>query len=137
MIAAFRDLNPYWQWMGFSIEEYLAKQGRAVVKVAVRPEFLQHQGLIHGGVLSALIDSAGAWGFGITHGESLRTINLAVQYLMPCVAETKELQAEASMVRVGRRIVVAEVTVSGWSNDIVAQGQVIYSRARSPMSPHS
>lgn len=131
MLNRFQDDNPFWRWMGFQIDEQSASEGRAIVTVEVRPEFLQHQKLVHGGVLSALIDSAGAWAFGLEYGEAVRTINLSVQYLSPAVPTTPELAAEARVVRAGRRIVITEVNVHGLNGLNVARGQVIYSRARS------
>lgn len=126
----FRQSNPFWQWMGFEIDDEAASAGRAVVTVAVRPELLQHQGLVHGGVLSALIDSAGAWAFALSHGEAVRTINLAVQYLSPATPQTSRLVAQAQVVRAGGRVVIAEAAVSDESGQALARGQVIYSRVR-------
>ncbi|NMP21114.1 PaaI family thioesterase [Sulfobacillus harzensis] len=130
MAHRFHEENPYWQWMGFQADEVAASKGMARVRVAIRPEFYQHQGFVHGGVLSALIDSAGAWAFILTHGEGLRTINLAVQYLSPVGPGAGELVADGKLVRVGRRIVIVAVDVIATDETPVATGQVIYSRAR-------
>lgn len=128
----FSQTNPFWLWMGLQIDDRAADRGEAVVKVTIRPEFLQHQRMVHGGVVSALVDSAGAWAFFLSHQEGVRTINLAVQYLNPVAADTLELEAHAMIVRVGGRVVFADVEVLGGSRLTVARGQVIYSRARKP-----
>lgn len=128
MADRFRRENAFWQWMGFTIDAEAAREGIAVVTAAVRTEFFQHQGVVHGGVLSALIDSAGAWAFALTHEESLRTINLAVQYLSPVPPQTFRLSAQGTVVRAGKRIVIADVLVSRDGAEEVARGQVIYSR---------
>lgn len=130
MHEQFKDANPFWRWMGFEIDESAAAQGRAAVDVAIRPEMLQHQGLLHGGVLSALIDSAGAWAFALSTEEPVRTINLAVQYLNPVLPQASRLTAHAVLIRAGGRIVLAEVAVCDQDGLEVARGQVIYSRAR-------
>lgn len=132
MIQQFQHENPFWAWMGFTIDEHAMALGNAVVRVKIRPEFLQHQRLIHGGVMSALVDSCGAWAFAMNHEESLRTINLAVQYLDPTPPDAEELVARGTLVRAGRRIVVADVSVSAGHEEMVARGQVLYSRASSP-----
>jgi uncharacterized protein (TIGR00369 family) len=132
MIEQFQHENPFWAWMGFKIDEDAAAVGQAVVRVRIRSEFLQHQRLIHGGVMSALIDSCGAWAFALRHRESLRTINLAVQYLDPTPRDAEELVAQGVLVRAGRRIVVTDVTVSAGHDQMVARGQVLYSRASKP-----
>lgn len=129
MEERFRRENAFWQWMGFSIDQLAASEGRAVVMADVRPEFFQHQGVVHGGVLSALIDSAGAWAFALTHQESLRTINLAVQYLSPVPPDALRLTAAGTVVRAGKRIVIADVMVSRGDGMDAARGQVIYSRS--------
>ena len=128
MAERFRKENAFWQWMGFAIDRDAAADGRAVVRASVRPEFFQHQGVVHGGVLSALIDSAGAWAFALTHEESLRTINLSVQYLSPVPPQASSMAAAGTVVRVGKRIVIADVLVSRDDAVDVARGQVIYSR---------
>lgn len=120
----FYEDNPFWQWMGFQVDE--GKPGR--VKVQVKPEFFQHQGFVHGGVMSALVDSAGAWAFIQQYGEGLRTINLAVQYLSP--VDAANLLADAQLVRVGQRIVIVAVEVKTALVGPVATGQVIYNRRR-------
>ncbi len=124
----FRRENAFWQWMGFTIDAEAARAGNAVVTVDVRAEFFQHQGVVHGGVLSALIDSAGAWAFALDHEESLRTINLAVQYLSPVPPKASRLAAQGTVVRAGKRIVIADVLVWRDSMEEVARGQVLYSR---------
>lgn len=131
MRESFLKDNPFWQWMGFRIDEASADQGRAVVTAVMRPEFLQHQYMVHGGVMSSLIDSVGAWAFALKYQESVRTINLSVQYLSPVEAGFSSLEAEAQIVRAGRRIIIAEAAVRSPSGIEVARGQVIYSRAPS------
>ncbi len=125
LATRFYQDNPFWQWMGFQVDEN--KPGR--VDVEVKPEFFQHQGFVHGGVISALVDSAGAWAFIQQYGEGLRTINLAVQYLSP--VDSAKLWANARLVRVGQRIVIVAVEVETPKTGPVATGQVIYNRRRS------
>ena len=130
MQEQFEAHNPFWAYLGFTIDREAASREKAVVAVRLRPELLQHQNLVHGGVISALIDSAGAWAFALSHQEGVRTINLSVQYLTPVTLELGELKAHAAIVRAGRRIVLAEVSVDSERGGEAARGQVIYSRAR-------
>lgn len=137
MADRFRRENAFWQWMGFTIDAEAARAGNAVVAVDVRAEFFQHQGVVHGGVLSALIDSAGAWAFALDHEESLKTINLAVQYLSPVPPNASRLAAQGTVVRAGKRIVIADVLVWRDSMEEVARGQVLYSRNPAPRNSPS
>lgn len=130
MQHTFQDENPFWRWMGFTIDAAAAQNHQAVVRVRVRDEFFQHQQLVHGGVLSALIDSAGAWAFALAYEEGVRTITLSVQYLNPVGRDCEELQAHARIVTAGHRIVHSEVEVYAAPAHCVARGQVIYTRAR-------
>lgn len=129
MMARFAEENPFWQWLGMAVDEAAMAEGVARVNLPLREELYQYQGLIHGGVLSALIDSAGAWAFALKYQEPLRTINLSVQYLEGVSRQMNDLGAEGAIVRVGGRIVIAEVVVHSGADREVARGQIIYSRA--------
>lgn len=55
----FTNANPFWPFLGLGIDDIKAQGGEAWVKLAMRPDLFQHQGVVHGGVVSALIDSEG------------------------------------------------------------------------------
>ena len=55
LIAAMRRRVPYWTTLG--LEPLEVADGRATMAVTFRPEHLQN-GVMHGGVLASLIDSA-------------------------------------------------------------------------------
>ena len=59
---------------GFSLEA--AEPGRAVLKMRVRPRHIQVHGVVHGGILAVLADTAGALGIYlmVPHGTRLATI---------------------------------------------------------------
>ena len=85
-----------------------------------------HEGVFHGGVLSALIDTAGAGaviaGHDFTKGSLLSTVSMSVQYLAP--ARGPEAVAYARCVRRGRRLHFADVDVMT-AGHICARGQVV------------
>ncbi|WP_406440839.1 PaaI family thioesterase [Streptomyces sp. NBC_01613] len=85
-----------------------------------------HEGLFHGGVVSALIDTAGAGaviaGHDFTKGSRLSTVSMSVQYLAP--ARGREAVAYARCVRRGRRLHFADVDVMT-DGRICARGQVV------------
>jgi uncharacterized protein (TIGR00369 family) len=88
-----------------------------------------HEGIFHGGVISALIDAAGGGavmaGHDYTKGSRMSTANLSVQYLQP--ARGPEVVARARCVRRGRRLHFAEVEVHGGDGIVYARGQVTVS----------
>ena len=55
-----KELGPgFMVAMGFRLTEW--SDGRAVVEVALGPEHLNMRGVVHGGVLAALLDTAISW----------------------------------------------------------------------------
>jgi uncharacterized protein (TIGR00369 family) len=88
-----------------------------------------HEGIFHGGVISALIDTAGGGsvmaGHDFTKGSRMSTVTIAVQFLKP--ARGPEVVAHARCVRRGRRLHFAEVEVLNGDGGICARGQVTVS----------
>jgi len=102
--------------------------GRAVLVMAVRPEHVgdTRRPALHGGVVSALIDTAGgaaAWS-ALGPGESVSTVDLMVDYLEPARV-AGPLRAEAELIRKGNRVchVRARVTQDGV---LVAEGRAVF-----------
>ncbi|MET7650104.1 MULTISPECIES: PaaI family thioesterase [unclassified Streptomyces] len=85
-----------------------------------------HEGIFHGGVISALIDTAGAGavvaGHDFQKGSRVSTVSMSVQYLAP--AEGREAVAHARCVRRGRRLHFADVDVLT-DGRLCARGQVV------------
>ena len=86
-----------------------------------------HSGIFHGGVISALIDTAGCGAVAAGHdfnlGSRITTISLAVQYFSVAVSEGAV--ARAVCTRRGRQVNFADVTVhSDVTDKPLAQGLV-------------
>lgn len=88
-----------------------------------------HEGVFHGGVISALIDTTGSAaviaGHDFNKGSRLTTISLSVNYFS--VAPGEGAVAEARCTRRGGRVHFAEVTVRSESGQPLAQGLVAVS----------
>jgi len=103
-------------------------EGRSVLLLTPRPDFLGdvRRPALHGGVLSALIDTAGglaAWS-ALSPDESVSTVDLRVDYLEPAGLEGV-LRAEAELVRKGNR--VCHVRIALTQQDVlVAEGRGVY-----------
>jgi uncharacterized protein (TIGR00369 family) len=105
-----------------------ASRGRAVVVLPVRAEHVgdPRRPALHGGVLSALIDTAGgaaAWS-ALEKGESVSTVDLRVDYLEPA-GLAGPLRAEAELVRKGNRVCHVRVACSQ-DGVLVAEGRGVY-----------
>jgi uncharacterized protein (TIGR00369 family) len=102
--------------------------GRAVLVIAVRPEHIgdTRRPALHGGVVSALIDTAGgaaAWS-ALGPGESVSTVDLMIDYLEPGRV-AGPLRAEAELIRKGNRVCHVRVRVSQ-DGVLVAEGRGVY-----------
>ena len=99
---------------------------RARLSVEVTERLKQPQGVMHGGAIATLIDTAVALAIvGTTEtDERFTTVNMSVNYLSP-VREGR-VAAEARIVRKGRRIIVADCEVSDSDGKLIAKALVTY-----------
>jgi uncharacterized protein (TIGR00369 family) len=114
-----RTTSPAWQWLGIRAVEL--GDGMAVLDMTPTEHMANHAGFVHGGMISALADSA--------MGRSLRTLKPGVVRAMSFdlklsfiaaakVGET--LRATGRVIHAGRRTVVAECRVEGPGGRLVA-----------------
>jgi uncharacterized protein (TIGR00369 family) len=99
----------------------------AVVSMEVKPEFLQEEGLVQGGILSAIADTAAVYTFfpDLKSTETMTSIEFKVNFLRPATRSGGALTAKAKVVQRGRKIGVCSVEVSQ-SNLIVLKGLFTY-----------
>ncbi len=126
LLKVMEDLVPFNKYLGIRGES--ASGGRAVLVLPVRREFVgdPQRPALHGGVLSALIDTAGglaAWS-ALSGGESVSTVDLRVDYLEPAGLEGP-LRAEAQLVRKGNRVCHVRITLTQ-DGLLVAEGRGVY-----------
>ena len=85
-----------------------------------------HDGVLHGGVLATLIDTAGcgavAAGHDFNHGSRITTLSMSLQYLD--VARGEDITATAVCTKRGRQTQFAEVVLRSESGKRIAQGMV-------------
>ncbi len=93
--------------MGFEVLE--ARRGFARVGMAVEPRLFQPHGVVHGGALAALADTAGGVGGYVSYpvGTHLMTVEMKVNFLRPVVEGT--LIGEAQAIHLGRKTSVWEI----------------------------
>ena len=104
--AAFA-LVPYAKFLGLELCEL--KDGQVTVCLDVREELKQNQGVLHGGAIASVIDTASAFVIltAIEPVESVTTTDLTIHYLRPITAG--RLLAKARIIRGGRRRFVVNV----------------------------
>ena len=99
----------YAKFLGLELCEL--KTGDVTVCLAVRDELKQNQGVVHGGAIASLIDTASAFVIltAIDENERVTTTDLTIHYLRPITVG--RMLARARIVRGGRRRFVVSVEV--------------------------
>jgi uncharacterized protein (TIGR00369 family) len=106
--AAFLSV-PYAKFLGLELCE--VKSGEVSVCLDVRDELKQNQGVVHGGAVASLIDTASAFAIltKLEPEERVTTTDVTIHYLRP-ITEGR-LMATAKIIRAGRRLFVINVGV--------------------------
>lgn len=113
--------HDFWlrQQLGFTIR---LGDGRATTRLAVDERHLNPHGAVHGAVLFALIDTAmgAATTSVLPPGARCATIEIHTRFLAPVFGG--KVQAEATVIRAGRRIVHLDATVTDAEGRDVVRG---------------
>jgi len=120
------ETNHFPKLLGIEIED--VQPGRARLSVEVRKELLQLQGVMHGGAIASLIDTAVAFAIvGASEPDDrFTTVEMKVNYLS-AIREGRVI-ADARLIRDGRRIIVAECDVFDSKGRLAAKGLLTYIR---------
>lgn len=103
--------GPFSAMLGFRLVE--AGEGGAVMEATPGPEHANGGGIVHGGYLSSLLDSATGWAVHAALGEGTAAphVHLSVQYIRAAAAGER-LVCTGRCVRAGRRVAAAEAEVT-------------------------
>ena len=101
---------PFAKLLGLELGEM--SPGEANLHLDLRDELKQNQGVMHGGAVAALIDTAAAFAVvtRLEKGERVTTTDLTIHYLRPMTEG--RLTATARIIRGGRRLFVLSVEVT-------------------------
>jgi uncharacterized protein (TIGR00369 family) len=122
------EINHFPRMLGIEIDTL--EPGRARLSVEVRRDLLQLAGVMHGGAIASLIDTAVAFAI-VTVSEPedrFTTVEMKVNYLS-AIREGRAV-AEARLLRDGRRIVVADCDVFDHKGRLAAKGLLTYIRLK-------
>jgi 1,4-dihydroxy-2-naphthoyl-CoA hydrolase len=114
----------YARLLGIDFEA--ATRGSATLSMRARPELERFGGIMHGGALASLADTASAFAVLTTlePGEKTVTVDLTLHYLRP-VTEGK-LTAHARVLRAGRRLATVSVEISNEAGALVLTALTTY-----------
>jgi uncharacterized protein (TIGR00369 family) len=109
---------------GFQLDAVEA--GRAVLRMRVRERHKQVHGVVHGGVLAALADTAGglATYMAVPRGTRIATVEMKINYLEP--VEKGILIADARVIRRGKNLAVVDCDVRE-GGELVAKALMTFS----------
>ena len=115
---------PYAKLLGLQLGE--VNPGDVSIYLEVRDELRQNQGVVHGGAVASLIDTAAAFAVltRLEINERVTTTDLTIHYLRPVRAG--RLTARARIVRGGRRLFVLSVEVTSNQEILVATAVTSY-----------
>jgi uncharacterized protein (TIGR00369 family) len=115
------------EMLGFALDS--VKSGRAVLRLDVRRRHKQLHGVVHGGILAAMADTAAAIASYsvLPIGSTLATVQLSINYLEP--VPRGRVRAEARVLRVGRNFVVAECEIRIEDGSLAAKALLTFGAA--------
>jgi uncharacterized protein (TIGR00369 family) len=90
-------------------ELVVMEEGRAELRIPIKPELLQQNGFVHGGVLSYAADNAITFAGGSVLGPSVVTAEYKINYVRP--AKGSALRVEAKVINRAKRLAVCSCEV--------------------------
>lgn len=102
-IASALESVPFAKLLGIELEE--VDLGSATLAFEIKPELKQNHGVVHGGAIASLIDSATAFAIIslLPPDEHATTVDLTITYLRPL--RQGRAKAVARVLRNGRRLI--------------------------------
>ncbi|MEO1293819.1 MAG: PaaI family thioesterase [Pseudomonadota bacterium] len=99
-------------------------EGYARVEMPISDRVINRQGIVHGGALMTLMDSAGGYAgcYLAIPCRVRKAMTLSMTTNFVSVARGKRLIAEGRMTRGGRSIFFADVTISDETGELIATG---------------
>jgi uncharacterized protein (TIGR00369 family) len=117
LYAAFERL-PFAHLLKLELGEM--RRGAATLHLEVRDELRQNNGVVHGGVIASLVDTAAAFAILtiLEKDQTSTTVDLTIHYLRPLLSG--RITAKARVMRAGRRILTIAIDVLGENETVAA-----------------
>lgn len=118
----------------FGFELISLGQGHAILSMLIRGRHKQIHGVVHGGILAAIADTAGAMAVypKLPRGIRLATIEMKINYLEPL--DRGRISAEGRLLRLDTNTAVAEVEVRDSEGKLAAKALMTFAVLH-PRSP--
>ncbi len=123
----FRELanaSPYYRLLGMEVLE--CREGYAKFRLPFKGDLKQLAGVVHGGAIASLADSAGAIAVLATakNGARVATAEMKLNFIAP--TSGNDLFAEAHVVHCGSTLAVSDVEVTDGHGTLIAKGLATY-----------
>src|SRR5262245_35364947 len=118
------DRVPFARLLGIKLDAI--ELGDATLSLQIRDDFKQNAGIVHGGVIATLIDSATAFAILplLDPDERATTVDLTISYLRPLV--TGRMAARAKVLRAGGRLIVVSAELLDHDGNLAATALSTY-----------
>jgi acyl-CoA thioesterase len=118
------DSAPYYQLLQITLEQI--DVGFARFRMPFRKELTQAYGVVHGGAIATLADTAVAFAMMtmIQPGEKVTTVEFKINFLAPVTED--EMIGEARIVNKGKRLALADMEVKTGDGKLIAKGLATY-----------
>lgn len=87
--------------------------GQAEIVLPLKPDYVQGEGVVHGGIITAVADTAAVYALlpSLPAEKAMTSIDLKVNFLRSVLPDGGELVARSRVVQRGRRIALCDVEV--------------------------
>jgi acyl-CoA thioesterase len=99
-------------------------EGTAEAEIPIRPEYINLQGTVHGGVLLTLADVTGGTA-ACSYGHIVATVDNSYHFLR-AGKDVTLLKAKANVIKAGRKIMVFDVSVCDQDEILLGEGLFSY-----------
>jgi uncharacterized protein (TIGR00369 family) len=129
-ILAFAEQFPFFRLIGLEVLD--VGPGWSKTRLTHRPDLSQPAGIMHGGVITSLLDTGIAHALMMTdrfaevrhEGGALVSVDVRVKFLRP--VSRGAIHCDAKVVRLGRHVMHAEAVVTDDEGKEVARGDATY-----------
>ena len=113
------EAQDFLSYAGMKLEH--ADEGKAVISCENKKEFSQYLGYMHGGMVSAIADTAGGHAAATMLKEGYKTVTseLKIHFLKPVVS--KKVIATGEVLSAGKRLIIVETTVRDEEDNMLAK----------------
>jgi uncharacterized protein (TIGR00369 family) len=125
-VERMREAVPFLKLLGIEVES--VGPGTATLLLPVREELTRNDGIIHGGAVASVIDSAFAFAIIplLAENERTVTVDLTIHYLRPLSGGTS--RTDARVVRAGRRVITVSAELFDENEKLAATALSTYLR---------